>query len=1187
MLRRELPIGLLLAVATVLACGAWAQNIYPDPGFEQSGTPGVARTGEKAGHLKVEAENHWVPLGGEIKVEPFATYRVTVWAKGRAAKGTIYAPYTYEWDNFVWNFSSTAPLKPTDEWTQGSATFVSPYDHMVVHPIALLDCADAEAWVDDVVVEKIAEPDETMKAMMAKPEPNPAELGIIARYLLASRDWDRRGAPLNIPLVGGLFHDRLDAVRALIGKGPAGASADIACLLAQQETDPEGRKPYIVQMVQYGALTMNNGLNRFNEVTEGMTAGERVDLCVQAVLADPNSVAAAKGFALVAKGAAPGLGGLTTTAESEALLNAFQASLAKLLQAIPANSPARTEVAAVSDTVAQQREKLAERKARLGACTIRIGGKTLDTETHAIVIPDEPTPQEGYAAKDLRYHLELVTGKTFDVVPESQLGKRTPIIVGKCALLKDRGFPVVPADLGIEGLYVATKGPVLALVGNRRGVLYAVSTFLEDYVGCRWFTPDCSTWPTTGTIKVPKLNRTYIPPLEYRAGDYPVARPGEFALHCRFTGNGRALSEEQGGQKGVHGLAHTFAGLVPPEKYFKDHPEYFSLVNGKRQSGYAQLCLTNPDVLKIVIEGVRRWIKEYPTDTVFSVSQNDTANYCECDKCRAVAEEEGSQSGPMIRFVNAVADNIKDDYPNVAIETLAYQYTRKPPLHVRPRPNVIVCLCSIECCFIHPLATDPFNKSFVDDIRGWSKICQRLWIWDYIINYAHSIMPFPNLYVLKPNINFFLQNGVTGIYEESCYYTKGSELQELRNYIIAKTLWDPSYDTDKAIDEFCAAYYGAAAPMVREYINTIQQSAQSLSDVHVRIYSPPSVGYLTPEVLAKSAELFDRAERAVRDDPVLLHRVEVARLPLLYSQIVLGQGSTYVEQGDRLVTTSSAAIPDLARKFERIARAEGVTRLREGGPLADLDAWLESLPTAASGMAIERIGNSALDLAILPDLGGRIWRMRLKPSGRDLIKVYGKEGAWDPSQGGYEEYSESEYRSPGWSEAYNVVDKTDRSIRLECKLKNGLELSRLIEVDPDNPVVHVTSTLTNISNAPKTVTFRIHPALQVDTTQQATVRLKHTNGEWTDQSLANPKDPTAELNVWLRDADVPAGEWSIVDQKAGVTLTQTFDPAQVSQCLLNWSGKDGRVNLELYSRQAELKAGESLTVDQTYGIVAK
>ncbi|MBM3498510.1 MAG: DUF4838 domain-containing protein [Armatimonadetes bacterium] len=1158
MLARALPL------VAILTCPSWAENIYLDPGFEASGEPGVARTGEKAGCLRVAAESHWVALGGSIEVEPFATYRVTVWAKGRAARGTIIAPYCYEWNNFEWSFSAQTPLKPADDWTQSSATFISPYDRMIVHPVALLDCAEAEAWVDDVVVERIASAEETMQGLTAKATPNGYELELIARYLVS------QGKPAE--------------AAALIGRGPERTSADIACLVAQNTPDMEARKPYIVHMVRHGALSLNDGLKRFDEVTQGMTGEDRLHVCVQAALADPQSVVAVRGLRAIAERALPGPGSPMTLADSEAYLSQLALSLAALLEKIPADSPARPEVVAVSETVTQKQDELDARRARLGSCTIRIGGKALAPETHAIAIPDEPTLQEQHAAKDLRHHLELVTGRAFDVVLESEIGDRTPIIVGLCALLEGYAFPVVPVDLGLEGIYIGTRGPVLALVGNQRGVLYATYTFLEEYVGCRWFTADCSTWPTQGVIRIPQLNRTYIPPLEYRTTDYPNSRDPDWAVRNRNNGTLPPIDEARGGHITYQGFVHTFNALVPPEEHFGRHPEWFSEIDGKRIKDYTQLCLTNAELLVFVKGRVRQWIAQNPSATIISVSQNDWHNPCHCATCAKLAEEEGSEAGPLIHFVNAIADDVREDYPHIIIDTLAYQYTRKPPRHVKPRPNVAVRLCSIECCFIHPLATDPDAASFVADIVGWSKICNRLHIWDYVINYAHTIMPFPNLYVLKPNINFFIDHGVTGIYEEACYYTKGAELAELRTYIMAKTLWDPKYDTDKAIDEFCAAYYGDAAPMIREYINTVHRSAQSIPDMHVRIYSPPGIGYLTPEVLATADSLFDRAERAVRDDPVLLHRVEVARLPVMYSQIALGKGSTYQEQGDRLVTTSSAAIPRLARDFGRIARAEGLTMVREGGPLAGLDAWLESLPQAASGVEILRLSNDALELAILPDMGGRIWRMRLKPSGPDLLKVYGEEGAWDPLTGGYEEYSEEEYRSAGWAEAYSVADRADRSIRLECKLKNGFTLARTIELEADAPIVQITSTLTNATNAAKAAAFRIHPAFQVETTQQAVVRMKRADGQWTERSLANAEDPAAELNVWLRDADLPAGEWSLTDERAGVMLTQTFDPAQVSHALLNWSGKDGRVNLELYSKQAQLGAGESLTLQQTYRV---
>ena len=106
------------------------------------------------------------------------------------------------------------------------------------------------------------------------------------------------------------------------------------------------------------------------------------------------------------------------------------------------------------------------------------------------------------------------------------------------------------------------------------------------------------------------------------------------------------------------------------------------------------------------------------------MSQNDNRNYCTCDKCAASDVREGSPAGTLLRFVNAVADDIAKDYPDVVIDTLAYQYTRPVPKITRPRPNVCVRLCSIECCFSHPLDDDTCaqNAAFHRDIVAWNEV---------------------------------------------------------------------------------------------------------------------------------------------------------------------------------------------------------------------------------------------------------------------------------------------------------------------------------------------------------------------------------------------------------------------------------------------------------------------------------
>jgi len=574
----------------------------------------------------------------------------------------------------------------------------------------------------------------------------------------------------------------------------------------------------------------------------------------------------------------------------------------------------------------------AQPPADLGQCVLTIGGKAVDPATHAIVLPDKPTPQEDFAAKDLQAHVEKLTGKKLAIVADADLKDQTPLAVGKCeATLKKLGVQVDFDGLGIEGIAIETKGPALVLAGNKRGVLYAVYTFLEDSCGCRWFTPDCTVIPKTGDIKIADLKVRRLPPLELRSTDYPCSRPADWAVRNKMNGTQTDIDEAHGGKVSYSHFVHTFNQILDATKEFDKHPEWFSEVKGQRVKDGTQLCLTNPEVLAIAKKTVREWIAKSPEATIFSVSQNDWGNPCECKDCKALADAEGSKAAPLIAFVNAIADDIAKDHPDKLIDTLAYQWSRKPPKSLKPRPNVCVRLCSIECCFAHPLDGCEMNKTFVDDIRGWNKLTNRLYIWDYVINYAHSVMPFPNLAVLRPNIKFFVGNGVKGMYEEACYYTKASELQELRTWIIAKTLWNPNADTQKAVDEFLPAYYGAAAPAVRQYVDLLLKQVADHKDWHTTIYYGPDAKYLTPEFIVESVRLFDDAEAKVAADPKLLARVQVARLPVIYTQVM------QAKPGEK--TDDAAA---LIAKFETVARKAELTTISEDGGRGKLDTWLKA-----------------------------------------------------------------------------------------------------------------------------------------------------------------------------------------------------------------------------------------------------
>ncbi|HUS13405.1 MAG TPA: DUF4838 domain-containing protein, partial [Chloroflexia bacterium] len=221
--------------------------------------------------------------------------------------------------------------------------------------------------------------------------------------------------------------------------------------------------------------------------------------------------------------------------------------------------------------------------------------------------------------------LRFITGQDLAILPESQRGRRHGFYVGQCQTyaLAESAW----SALGMDGLVIRTHGPDVQLAGGQRGVLYAASVFLEDYLNCRWFAADCMRVPTDGSIALPAIDRRYVPPLANRALDYPEHRAPAFAMRNRLTSANASLDSAHGGKVDYYPFVHSFVALVPPAKHFAQHPEYYSLIDGKRTAENAQLCLTNPDVLSIAKTTVRAWIKEHPEAQIVSVSQNDNVNW--------------------------------------------------------------------------------------------------------------------------------------------------------------------------------------------------------------------------------------------------------------------------------------------------------------------------------------------------------------------------------------------------------------------------------------------------------------------------------------------------------------------------------------------------------------------------------
>jgi len=623
---------------------------------------------------------------------------------------------------------------------------------------------------------------------------------------------------------------------------------------------------------------------------------------------------------------------------------------------------------------------------------------------YQIVVADDASPSVRYAAKELQRFLGEITGATFNLVGDDQPLPEHAILLGANRHLPSLVPDMDVAELGPESYALRTVGEHLIIVGDEpRGTLYGVYGLLTEYFGCRWYTPDVSHIPSLPDLALDSLDECVTPCFEYRDNQIKDAWDGPWAARNRLNGNtgsGHLLEQMGGGVEfGPGRRGHTALRLVPPQIHFERHPEYYRLHNGRRVPD--EICWTSKGALQVTIEQIRQDMRRFPEASVYSVSQMDGDDlHCECPACQALAEREGSQMGPVLHFVNRVADAVRDEFPEKAIITFAYRWTRHITRTIVPRDNVIIFLCDIECCFAHPMQTcdHPGNTEFRGIIQDWAKITERLWVWTYETNFHHYMVPFPNTHIWGDNVRFFRDNHVTGLFTQDDAQNRNAEMAGLAAYVRARLLWNPALIARAEQESFLDAVYAQAEEPIGAYLDLLSAIVVD-QNLHMRIYEMYPWNYLSPETLAQADALWDAAESAVADDRQRLARVQTDRLSVDYAWIehyrwqATPDPSRIDHKRFRYLTDDPALDKHVARFLDRASEA-AITSLREGrnpvrsrlARIAPRINWpFQPDAKLRPGLDVEEIGDGPVASQTVDDLSP----MQISRTGRTVLRYRG------------------------------------------------------------------------------------------------------------------------------------------------------------------------------------------------------
>ena len=573
----------------------------------------------------------------------------------------------------------------------------------------------------------------------------------------------------------------------------------------------------------------------------------------------------------------------------------------------------------------------------LSATAVVKDGKVL---FQGIVVPENPVPVVAYAAQELAYHLNHATGKNLPVITEKAAvpGKKY-FYLGNCKANAALNPSKLPWNTGIvkinrDSIQFAGNDGTLAITAqtNSTGTLFAVYEFLEKYLGVRWI------WPGKSGEIIPKCKNLSIKETSFTAK--PLLRSSVWRSNP-FSRNASRGWSSQKAMKTYYQTEHQWllrhrfscdrrisgghAFTKYYDRYFKQHPEYFSMlptgVRGNNIYRWSKkprnisMCVSNPELPKVV---VKNWLALGKPEQAINVNENDTSGECTCDDCltadnspipnaqrRAAALKEfnkksrgwpnamGSVSDRYCKFFLAVQQEAeRQNIKNPQVAGLIYSnYSEPPSDKIKLNDRIYLRFC--------PPYMYPWTQKKIDEYKkiwsGWGKTGASL---QFRPNYTLDGNCFPVQYheAFYDMYTFSAKNGMVAVDMDS--YTGHSGAQGLVNFVIATLNHDRDTKLDVMKDEFYSAF-GAAKEKVKEYFEYMTYVTMKVPFKNPLAVRNNEGGHLmwnmflmadnifTPQVMAKATGILKDAAAAPGLDKASAERVYMLQCALENIRLIM------------------------------------------------------------------------------------------------------------------------------------------------------------------------------------------------------------------------------------------------------------------------------------------------------------
>jgi hypothetical protein len=567
----------------------------------------------------------------------------------------------------------------------------------------------------------------------------------------------------------------------------------------------------------------------------------------------------------------------------------------------------------------------------------------------AIAISSQSSEREEFAASELVDYLYNITGERLSVIktdnPEVEDGT---IAIGNLALKSGIITQQEIDSVSRDGFVIKIGSNKGAICGWRDlGTIYGVYELLKQ-VGVKFYAQDCEIVPTITNMTVPEMSLSIKPHYDLRSifkmdVYYPEFQVQSY-LKLGYTPNDDLGYHGDLGVPGERNWVHSASYLIPYQKFGKDHPEYFALKkNGQRYDGVGapgHLCLSNIEMRQVGAERLLSLVEQQRERSYFVVTQGDggSTNWCQCADCKAFDSNPSiHMTDRLMDYINYNARKVTERFPDKKILTLAYtSATASPPTRIAPDSNVMVMYCPLhrpepnydgEC---HSHGLDCINNLWAkEDIEDWLSLYpDNIYIFDYPRNYFRWYQPFGSFYAMVDKMDYYFSNGIRGI----TFCVVPANFRDLFMYVMGHLLWKPESNVETLIDEFMSAYYGAAAPAIREYFDFMYNEID-VRDVHQHSEkSNPEL--VTAEFSDLALKMFEHGQKAVVKDSVLLSRVEFEKFSVLWADI---------DQRNIVRNNLSTDLSLHAKRFGELVRIAKEQKMINVGGRISFKEWIQQV----------------------------------------------------------------------------------------------------------------------------------------------------------------------------------------------------------------------------------------------------